>query len=80
MHTHNTVCTHLLARHELQGAVGAKVQHGICLEDLLQEGIEGSKAVVGGGALGEQQAHGVTLVAEGGLRVGVFCRGEFMRN
>lgn len=44
------VNTHLLAGHELQGAVGAKVQHGIGLEDLLQVGVEGGKAVVGGGA------------------------------
>mmetsp|Transcript_21009 Transcript_21009/g.46075 ORF Transcript_21009/g.46075 Transcript_21009/m.46075 type:complete len:1268 (+) Transcript_21009:731-4534(+) len=57
----------LLARHELQGAVGTEVQHSISAKHLLQEGVVGSEAVVGGGRPAEQQAHGVTLVAEGGL-------------
>ena len=42
----------------------AKVQHGVRLEDLLQEGVVGRKAVVGRGGAGEEQAHGVALVAK----------------
>ena len=60
-------CTHLLAGHELEAAVGAKVQHGVGLEHLLQEGVVGGKAMVRRGGAAEQQAHRVALVAEGRL-------------
>jgi hypothetical protein len=59
--------TRLLARHELERAVRAEVQHGVCLEHLLQVGVVGRKPVVRAGAAAEQQAHRVALVAEGGL-------------
>ena len=58
---------HLLTGHELQGTVGAKVQHRIGPPDFVQEGVVGGKAVVGAGGAGEQQPHGVAFVAEGGL-------------
>ena len=37
------------------------------LEDALQEGIVGSKAVMGGGAPAKQKGHGVSLIPKGGL-------------
>ncbi len=37
------------------------------LEDALQEGIVGSKAVMGGGAPTKQEGHGIPLIPEGGL-------------
>mmetsp|Transcript_27247 Transcript_27247/g.59503 ORF Transcript_27247/g.59503 Transcript_27247/m.59503 type:complete len:1448 (-) Transcript_27247:88-4431(-) len=58
---------HLLAGHELEGAVGAEVQARVGAEHLLDVCVVGGEAVVGGRRLGEQQAHGVALVPEGGL-------------
>ena len=58
---------HLLTGHELQGAVGAEVQHRVSTPDLLEIGVVGGEAVVGAGAAGVQQPHRVTLVAKGGL-------------
>lgn len=66
-HFLNRLPPHLLARHELQGAVCAKVQHSVRLENLLKEGVVGSKPVVRAGAAREQQAHRVALIAECGL-------------
>ena len=37
------------------------------LEDVLQVGVVSREAVVGRGAAAEEQAHGVALIAEGGL-------------
>ncbi len=37
------------------------------LEDLLEVGVEGGKAVVGRGRAAEEQAHRVALVPKGGL-------------
>ena len=45
----------------------AKVQHSICLEHMLKEGVESSKAVMWGGTAAEQQPHRVTLIAKGRL-------------
>jgi len=47
--------------------VGAEVQHSVGLKDLLQEGVVGGEAVVGGGGSAEQQPHGIALIPEGGL-------------
>ena len=47
--------------------MGAEVQHRISLPDLLQIGVVSGEAVVGAGAAGIEQAHRITLVAEGGL-------------
>ena len=57
----------LLAGHELQGAVGAEVQHRVGAEVLADPAVEGGEGVGGGEALLELEAHGVALVAEGGL-------------
>ena len=57
----------LLAGHELQGAVRAEVQHGVGAEHVLDVRVVRGEAVVGRRGLGEEQAHRVTLVAEGGL-------------
>ena len=57
----------LLAGHELQGAVGAEVQHGVGAEVLADPAVEGGEGMGGGEALLELEAHGVALVAEGGL-------------
>mmetsp|Transcript_25720 Transcript_25720/g.64239 ORF Transcript_25720/g.64239 Transcript_25720/m.64239 type:complete len:1163 (-) Transcript_25720:603-4091(-) len=57
----------LLAGHELEGAVGAKVENCVGLVDLLEVRVVRGEAVVGAGALGEQEAHRVSLVAKGGL-------------
>mmetsp|Transcript_45111 Transcript_45111/g.134702 ORF Transcript_45111/g.134702 Transcript_45111/m.134702 type:complete len:598 (+) Transcript_45111:1213-3006(+) len=54
----------LLAGHELQRAVRAKVQHCVSLEDLLQVGVVRGKAMVRRRRAAEEQAHGVSLVAE----------------
>mmetsp|Transcript_30830 Transcript_30830/g.60333 ORF Transcript_30830/g.60333 Transcript_30830/m.60333 type:complete len:829 (-) Transcript_30830:742-3228(-) len=59
--------THLLSGHELQGSVGSEVQDGVGAEDLLKVGVVGGETVVGRGRLGEEEAHGVALVTEGGL-------------
>ena len=47
--------------------MGAEVEHRISLPDLLEIGVVGGEAVVGAGAAGIEQAHRITLVAEGGL-------------
>eukprot|EP00960_Hanusia_phi_P023345 689242-Hanusia_phi.AAC.1 len=57
----------LLAGHELERPVGSEVEHSVGAEDALEVGVVGGEAVVGGGALGEEEAHGVTLVPERGL-------------
>mmetsp|Transcript_5701 Transcript_5701/g.23522 ORF Transcript_5701/g.23522 Transcript_5701/m.23522 type:complete len:1185 (+) Transcript_5701:1625-5179(+) len=57
----------LLTGHELQGAVGAEMEHGVGAEHLLDVGVVRRKSVVGRGGLGEEEAHGIALVAEGGL-------------
>ena len=57
----------LLAGHELQGAVGAEVQHGVGAEVLADPAVEGGEGMGGGKALLELEAHGIALVAEGGL-------------
>eukprot|EP00964_Phaeocystis_antarctica_P011943 scaffold6585_cov34-Phaeocystis_antarctica.AAC.1 len=57
----------LLARHELERAVRAEMQHGVGLEDLLDVRVVGGEAVVGRSGLRVEQAHGIALVAEGRL-------------
>ncbi len=47
--------------------MGAEVEQSVSLEDLLDVGVVSGEAVVRGSALAEEQAHGVTLVTEGGL-------------
>ena len=56
--------SNLFAGHELEGAMSAEVKNGVGAEDLLKVRVVGGEAVVGRGALGEEQAHGVPLVAE----------------
>ena len=57
----------LLARHEFQGAVRAKVQDGIGFEILAQVAIESAESMRGCKACFKQQAHGVAFVAKAGL-------------
>eukprot|EP00962_Isochrysis_galbana_P012886 scaffold3665_cov102-Isochrysis_galbana.AAC.3 len=57
----------LLAGHELEGAVSAKVEHGVGAEDLLDVRVVSGEAVVRRGRLGVQQAHRVALIAKRGL-------------
>ena len=57
----------LLARHEFQRPMGAEMQHCVGAEILAHPAIEGREGVGGGEALFEKQAHGIALVAEGGL-------------
>mmetsp|Transcript_5652 Transcript_5652/g.13464 ORF Transcript_5652/g.13464 Transcript_5652/m.13464 type:complete len:248 (-) Transcript_5652:1582-2325(-) len=45
----------------------AEVEDGIGLKDLLKVGVVGGEAMVGRGALGEEQTHRIALVAEGRL-------------
>merc|ERR1719379_2336846 len=59
--------SHLLSRHELEGAVGAEVERDVRTEDLLHVCVEGSEAVVRGRGLGKEELHGIPLVAKGGL-------------
>ena len=54
----------MVARHEFQGAMGAEVEDCVCLEYLLEVGVVRGKAVVRRGALREEEAHRVALVAE----------------
>ena len=58
---------HLLARHELQRAVGPEVEHRVRTPDLLEIGVVSRKAVMRTGAAGVQQTHRITLVSKGGL-------------
>jgi hypothetical protein len=53
--------------HSSRTAVRLQPGNPAYLEDALQEGIVGSKAVMGGSAPAEQEGHGVTLIPKGGL-------------
>jgi len=57
----------LLAGHELERAVGAEMEDGVGSEDFFDKRVVRGEAVVGRGRPGKEQAHGVALVAEGGL-------------
>ena len=57
----------LLSRHELQRSMGAEMQHCVGAEIFAHPAIEGREGVGRREALFEEQAHGVALVAEGGL-------------
>ena len=59
--------TRLLAGHEFQSAVGAKVQHGIGFEVLAQVAVESAESVRRCKARFKQQAHGVAFVAKAWL-------------
>ncbi len=53
--------------HSSHTAIRLHPDNSAHLEDALQEGIVGSKAVMGGGAPTEQEGHGVPLIPKGGL-------------
>ena len=57
----------LLARHELEGAVGPEMQHRVGPEVLLQVAVERRKRVCRGHAALEEEPHRIALVAEGRL-------------
>jgi hypothetical protein len=57
----------LLAWHELQRPVGAKVQHGIGFEVFTQVAVERAERVRGGKAGFKQQAHRVAFIPEAWL-------------
>ena len=58
----------LLARHELQRAVRAEVQHSVCGEILTEPAIEGREGMRRRKAAFEHQAHRVALVSEARLQ------------
>ena len=53
--------------HRSRTAVRPHPSNPAYLKDALQEGIVGSKAMMGGGAPTKQQGHGVPLIPKGGL-------------